>query len=86
MRPSLVPFLVSTRRPFRLKLRLRILLILIISSFAASSSAESITQPYLLYSRMDLTSRIFSWLLMDGPATRKAMILRLSGSTIVSEM
>lgn len=52
--PSLVPFLVSTLRLMRLKLRSRILLILTTSSFSTSSSMESMTQPYLLYSRTDL--------------------------------
>ena len=43
--PSLVPFLVSTLRSVREKLRSMILLILTTSSLLTSSSIESTTQP-----------------------------------------
>ena len=79
--PSLVPFLVSTLRPFKLKLRSMILLTLTISSFSASSSMESITQPYLEYSRIDLASRMLVFL-TRGPETKKATIFKESGSTM----
>ena len=81
--PSLLPFLVSTLRPFRSKLRARILLILMTSSSATSSSMLSIIMPRLEYSRTDLASRMVAVdFLRSGPSRRKAIILSESGSII----
>ena len=83
--PSLLPFLVSTLRSIRWKLRSRILSILTTSPGAANSSTPSIIIPRLEYSRMDLTSRMLA-LVRVGPVRRKAMILRLSGSMTGAEI
>lgn len=85
--PSLEPFLVSTLRSIRSKLRARILLILTTSSSAMSSSMLSIIMPRSEYSRMLLTSsKLLEPLEMAGPLNLKATILRLSGSTMIVSM
>ena len=83
--PSLVCFLVSTLRPIRLKLRPRILLILTISSGVDKSSMLSMTMPNLEYSRISLTSSMLA-LLISGPVSLKAIIFKVLGSIIGSEM
>ncbi len=85
-RPSLLPFLVSTLRPMRLKFRSRMSLILTTSLSATSSSMLSTTTPRWEYSRMDEVSRMQLVELIVGPVTRKAMILRVSGSTMGDSM
>lgn len=42
--------------------------------------------PYLEYSRIDLTSRMFSARSTSGPESWKAIILSLSGSVIMAEI
>ena len=84
--PSLVPFLVSTLRSMREKFSFRTFSICMTSVGPMRSSEELMTQPNLEYSRMDLASRMSSSRLMRGPERRKAMILRLSGSTMVVEI
>ena len=59
MRPSLVPFLVSTLSPMRLKLRFRTFSIFTTSFEETNSSIESITMPREEYSRMEEMSRMF---------------------------
>ena len=65
--PSFVPFLVSTLRPLRLKLRAIIFSILTTSPSEISSSAESITRPNLEYSRTLLVSKILPPSLFVAP-------------------
>ena len=80
--PSLEPFLVSTLRVRRSKLRPKTCSIRTTSEEPTSSSTLSMTMPYSEYSRMDLTSRMFWFGVTTGPVRRKAMIWRLSGSTM----
>lgn len=84
--PSLLPFLVSTLRPMRLKLRPIMRSILMTSLDVISSSILSTTMPKLEYSRTEeAAKRLAGDLPMRGPLRRKAMMVRLSGSVIVSE-
>ena len=87
MRPSLLPFLVSTLRPTRLKLRERILETLTTSPAAARSSVESIMIPSEECSRMEDTVKMSVLVLaISGPVRRKAIILSASGSTIIESI
>lgn len=83
-RPRREPFLVSTLRLIRLKLREMTSEILTTSSGETSSSMESTIMPRWEYSRIEETVIMSAVdFLSRGPERRKARILRVVGSMIM---